>query len=98
VPHFTASLWSRYDFGERLGGGLGLYHQSKSYASISNLVEVPGFTRVDAAVYVAAKHGVALQLNVENLLDKHYVGLANTDNNLTPANSRTLRGTLRFGF
>ena len=29
--------------------GLGLYHQSKSYASISNLVEVPGSP--DAAAY-----------------------------------------------
>jgi catecholate siderophore receptor len=98
VPHFTSSLWSRYDFTDRLGAGLGLYHQSKMYASISNLVEVPGFTRVDAAAYVGLTRHVELQLNVENLFDKDYVGLANSDNNLTPANPRTVRATLRFGF
>jgi len=98
VPHFTGSLWGRYDFTDRIGAGLGLYRQSKSYASISNLVEVPSFTRVDAAAYAGLTRGVELQLNVENLLDKKYVGLANGDNNLTPANPRTIRATLRFGF
>ena len=30
------------------------------------------------------------------LLDKDYVGLSHTDNNLTPGNPRTLRATVRF--
>ena len=96
VPHFTASLWGRYDVSKRLGLGLGLYHQSKSYASVSNAVTVPGYTRVDSAAFIALTDQVALQFNIENLFDKDYIGLSHTDNNLTPGAPRTARATMRF--
>ena len=96
VPHFTASLWGRYDVSDRLGLGLGAYHQSKSYASVGNAVVVPGYTRLDAAAFVGLTERVALQLNVENLLDRDYIGLAHSDNNLTPGAPRTARASLRF--
>lgn len=95
VPRFQASLWSRYDFDRRFGLGLGAIHQSSSFASISNTVLVPQWTRVDAALFATASSALALQLNLENAFDKRYIGLAATDNNLTPANGRTLRATLR---
>lgn len=98
VPHFTTSLWGRYDFSKRIGVGAGVYHQSSYYASSSNAVRVPGHTRVDAAAYVGLTDFAELQLNVENLLDKDYIGLTHTDNNLTPGAPRTVRGTLRFSF
>jgi len=97
VPRFQASLWSRYDFSDRLGAALGVTHQSNSYASVSNSVIVPAFTRVDAAGFVTLSKAIQLQLNLENLLDRDYIGLAFNDNNLTPANPRTVRATLRFG-
>ena len=97
VPHFTASLWGRYDFNDRFGVGLGAYRQSKSYASISNAVIVPGYSRLDAAAFLDLTDKIALQVNVENLLDRDYVGLSHTDNNLTPGAPRTVRATLRFG-
>ena len=95
VPKFTGSLWGRYDLNDRLGFGAGLFHQSKTFASLSNAVTVPGFTRVDAAAYLGLTRQLKLQLNVENLLDKKYIGLSHTDNNLTPANPRTFRAALR---
>jgi catecholate siderophore receptor len=95
VPKFTASLWGRYDVSDRLGLGLGLYRQSKMFASISNAVISPGFTRLDAAAFVGLTEQLALQLNVENILDKDYIGAVHTDNNLTPGNPRTARATLR---
>ena len=98
VPHFTTSLWGRYNVSKRIGFGLGLYHQSDSFASTGNAVVVPAFTRVDAAAFLGLTRQVALQLNVENLFDKNYIGLANGDNNLTPGNPRTLRATLRFRY
>jgi catecholate siderophore receptor len=98
VPHFTTSLWGRYDFDKRFGVGAGVYHQSSYYASSSNAVRVPGYTRVDAAAYVGLTDFAELQLNVENLLDKDYIGLTHTDNNLTPGAPRTVRGTVRFSF
>jgi catecholate siderophore receptor len=95
VPKFTGSLWGRYDLNHRLGFGAGLFHQSKTFASLSNAVTVPGFTRVDAAAYLGLTRQLKLQLNVENLLDRKYIGLSHTDNNLTPANPRTFRAALR---
>ena len=97
VPKLQASAWGRYDFTSRIGAGLGIYHQSKSFASISNAVVLPAFTRVDAAGYFKLTNQVELAVNVENLLDKDYTGVAFNDNNLTPANPRTVRATVRFG-
>ena len=95
VPTFTGSLWGRYDVSDRLGLGLGLYHQSKTFASVSNAVTVPGFTRIDAAAFIGLTPQLKLQLNVENVANKKYIGLSHNDNNLTPANPRTLRAALR---
>ncbi|MEO6114498.1 MAG: TonB-dependent receptor, partial [Sphingomicrobium sp.] len=97
VPKLQASAWGRYDFTSRIGAGLGIYHQSKSFASISNAVVLPAFTRIDAAGYFKLTNQVELAVNVENLLDKDYTGVAFNDNNLTPANPRTVRATVRFG-
>ena len=95
VPRFTGSLWGRYDVNGRLGFGLGLYHQSKMFASISNAVAVPGYTRVDAAAFIGLTDDLAVQVNIENLLDKDYIGAVHSDNNLTPGAPRTARLTLR---
>ncbi len=97
VPRLQASAWGRYDFTSRIGAGLGIYHQSKSFASISNAVVLPAFTRVDAAGYFKLTSQIELAVNVENLLDKDYTGVAFNDNNLTPGGPRTVRATLRFG-
>ncbi|MEO7786671.1 MAG: TonB-dependent siderophore receptor [Sphingomicrobium sp.] len=94
VPRFQASLWGRYDFDRRFGVGLGATHQSSSFASISNSVLVPAWTRIDGALFAKLSRKLELQLNLENMFDKQYIGLAATDNNLTPANGRTLRVTL----
>lgn len=96
VPHFTTSLWGRYDLSKRFGLGAGVYHQSSYFASSGNAVKVPRYTRVDAAAYVGVADNVEVQFNIENLLDKDYIGMAHTDNNLTPGAPRTLRGTVRF--
>ncbi|MEO7635337.1 MAG: TonB-dependent siderophore receptor [Sphingomicrobium sp.] len=95
VPRFTASLWGRYDFSDRFGLGLGAYHQSKTFASISNAVTVPGYTRIDAAAFVEISRRLGLQFNLENLLDKDYVGLTHSDNNLTPGAPRSVRASIR---
>ena len=50
-PRHSFSLWNRYDFTEQLGVGLGVIARSKSYATISNAVKLPGYARVDAALF-----------------------------------------------
>jgi catecholate siderophore receptor len=98
VPHSMVSLWNRYQVASRLGGGVGVIRQTRSYAAIDNSVTLPGFTRVDAAVYVGLTSDVRLQLNVENLLDRRYFPTSQGNNNIMPGAPRTLRVGLSTGF
>jgi catecholate siderophore receptor len=65
-----------------------LLARSRSYASTSNAVVLPGYVRADAAVYYALTPRIALQLNLENLFDLRYAGTAHSDNNITPGSPR----------
>jgi catecholate siderophore receptor len=98
VPRHQASLWARYDFTKRIGVGLGGYHQSRSFASISNQVVLPSYTRLDAAAFFRIADNVEAQLNVENLLNERYFLTAHNDNNITPGAPTSVRATLRLGF
>jgi catecholate siderophore receptor len=91
VPQHMLSLWNRYQLTSRLGGGVGVIHQTRSYAAIDNAVTLPGFTRVDAAAYVGLTRTVRLQANVENLFDRQYYPTSLGNNNIRPGAPRTLR-------
>lgn len=97
VPRHTFSLWNRYDVTDALGLGLGIIARSKSYASISNAVRLPGYARVDAAVFYEFAKGMEAQLNVENVFNADYFPTTNGDNNIAPGAPTTARATLRFG-
>jgi catecholate siderophore receptor len=98
VPRHTFSLWNRYDFTKRIGAGLGLIARSKSYATISNAVKLPGYARVDAALYYKLPMGVEGQVNVENLFGAHYFPTANSDNNISPGAPRSVKATVGYRF
>jgi catecholate siderophore receptor len=98
VPKNTFSLWNRYDFTEEFGAAVGLVYRDSIFASTSNKVTVPSFTRVDAALFYKLGKDYRLQLNVENLFDKHYWASANSDSNITPGSPRALRLTLDAKF
>lgn len=98
LPHHQASAWTRYDVTDKLGLGLGVVHQSSQYATISNAVTLPAFTRVDAAVYYDVSDRFALQLNVENLTDTRYYPSAHTDNNIAVGEPINARITARVKF
>jgi catecholate siderophore receptor len=98
VPRHQASLWTRYDLTPRFGLGAGIYHQSKSFTSISNTVVLPAFTRVDAAAYFKLTRRIELQVNVENALNANYFASAFNDNNIMPGAPASVRGTVRFQF
>ena len=98
TPEHTLSLWNNVRFSPRWGAGLGVVHQDNSFASVSNAVTLPAFTRFDAALFVALSDRVELQLNVENLLDETHWSSAHNDNNITPTSPRTARLTLRTRF
>jgi catecholate siderophore receptor len=98
VPRHSFSLWNRYDFDKRIGAGLGVIARSKSFATISNAVTLPGYARVDAALYYKLPHGLEAQVNVENLLGAHYFPTANADNNIAPGAPRTVKASLGYRF
>lgn len=98
VPRSTFSLWNRYDFNETWGAALGVISRTDMYAANDNTVTLPGYTRLDGAVYAKIDKNLRLQLNVENLLDKEYFLYANSNNNITPGSPTAARLTLIANF
>ena len=94
VPHVALSLWNRYRLSPTVGLGLGATHQTAVFAAIDNRVVLPGYTRVDGAVYVAVRPGLRAQLHVENLLDRRYYATSQGNNNIMPGAPRTIRLSL----
>ncbi len=98
LPRHQFSAWGRYDFTDRLGVAIGAVRQSEQFATISNAVRLPGFTRIDAALFYKVSDTVQLQFNVENLANTDYFPSAHTDNNIStgaPLNAR-LGAKIRF--
>ena len=101
TPSHTFSLWNRYDFNETWGAAIGVVSRSQMYAltpTTTASTVLPGYTRVDAAIFWKASTKVQVQLNVENLTDKDYVASAHTNNNITPGAPLTARATLTYNF
>jgi catecholate siderophore receptor len=84
LPKHSLSIWNKYDFTDAWGAGLGVLHRSDIFTSTDNLVTLPGFTRVDAAVFHAFTSQLRLQVNVENLFNRRYYLFAHNNNNITP--------------
>ena len=80
------------------GIGLGLVHQSAQFATISNAVRLPAFTRLDAALYYKASEALTFQLNAENLTDERYYPSAHTDNNISTGEPFNVKFTARMKF
>ncbi len=98
IPKSQIALWTRYDVQPSLGFGLGVTHQSSSFASVSNTVNLPAFTRVDAAVFYTVSKSVSVQINIDNLLNSQYFPTAQTDNNISTAEPRSARLAVRMAF
>jgi catecholate siderophore receptor len=98
TPEHTFSLWNMLHVTPRLSVGVGATHQSEMFASISNAVTLPAFTRLDAALIYSITDRVEAQLNVENLLDEEYWATSHGDNNIMPGSPSAARLTLRARF
>ena len=98
VPRHQISLWNRYDVSDRLGLGLGIYHQAKSFTTISNVTELPAYTRIDAVVFFKLVEGIEAQINVENLTDATYFPVAHNDANISTGAPINARFTLKARF
>lgn len=98
VPKHTVSMWNRYDFTPFLGLGLGVIHRSSMYAALDNTVLLPGFTRMDAAMFVRLNRVLRVQANIENIADIDYVASAHNNNNILPGAPRIYRLTVVANF
>lgn len=98
VPEHSLSAFTRVDVTKTFGAGLGVSYFSDRFASISNAVTLPGYARVDGALYWRPTRQIDVQLNIENLLDAGYFPTSNGDHNISTGGPRSVRGTVRFRF
>lgn len=98
LPRHTFSLWNRYDFDARWGVGLGVIYRDEIFANVDNRVTIPGFVRVDAALFWRINESVRAQLNVENLLDREYFVSAHNNTNITPGSPVAVRASITTRF
>lgn len=92
VPRHSFSLWNKYDFNDVWGAAIGIVSRSDMYAqtpvvgsaSVLSSVTLPGYTRLDGAIFAQLDKNLRLQLNIENLLNKEYFLYAHNNNNITP--------------
>ena len=91
VPRVSASLWNRVEVRPGLGLALGVVHQGAQFASLTNAVTLPAYTRVDGAVALDLTDGLRLQAHVENVTGIRYWFAAHTDDNLSPGAPRLVR-------
>jgi catecholate siderophore receptor len=98
LPKSQIALWTRYEVTPKLGFGLGVTHQSLAFTTVSNAVTLPAFTRVDTAAFYTLSKSVSVQLNVDNLLNDQYFPTAHTDNNISTAEPRSAKLSVRIAF
>lgn len=98
VPYNTFTLWNKYQLAEDWAVGAGIIHQTSSFASSDDTVLLPGFTRVDAALYGRINQNVRWQVNVENVFNTRYYATADGNNNITPGSPRAIRVTAMASF
>jgi catecholate siderophore receptor len=91
VPHHTLSVWNKYQISQKLGAGLGIIHRSDMFAAVDNTVTLPGYTRLDTAVFYSFDEHWRLQANFENLFNQKYYANADSNTNISPGSPRAVR-------
>ena len=98
LPKHSISLWNKYDFTPRLAAALGVIYRGDVFTSTDNLVVLPNWTRVDAALYYNLTSMLRAQVNIENLFDEDYYLNAHSNTNITPGSPRAVRFALTTRF
>lgn len=97
IPRRSANLWLSKSFLDDWRAGLGAYYVGERYAYSDNLVTLPAYTRLDAALSYRWKTA-EYSLNVRNLVDKTYYEYATNNNQIAPGTPRNVMLTARFAF
>lgn len=98
VPEHMFSIWNKFDVYKGLSWGLGVTYQDNQYASFSNNVTLPDYTRFDLAIFYDITDNIAAQVNIENLFDETYYPSAHNDNNISTGEPFNARFTITARF
>jgi catecholate siderophore receptor len=98
VPLHQFSWWNKYQFNPTWAAAVGVIYFSETFAASDNIVRLPAWVRVDAAVYARINETWKAQLNIENVFDTLYWASADGNNNLSPGQGRTVRLTAIANF
>ncbi len=98
TPDNMFSIWNNYQYSDKLSFGFGATYQDSFFVREDNSVAVPGYTRVDAAVYYSLSDRVRLQANIENLLDERYYPDAHSNDNISTGEPLNARVSLTLDF
>jgi catecholate siderophore receptor len=92
TPEFSGSLWTTYDFPERLTIGGGVRFTDDVFINAPNTIRAEGYGIVDAMAEYDINTHLSLRVNVNNLTDKVY--LKNVNNNGGRYNPGTPRSAI----
>jgi iron complex outermembrane recepter protein len=104
TAHHSANVWSRYDFDNGFGVGLGVTYTGRRPSQMPTsasptVFDLPGYTVVDLGVYYTYER-YALSLKVGNLLDRRYYESAGftAPVQIAPGAPRYITASLRTTF
>jgi catecholate siderophore receptor len=97
IPLHSGSVWSTYRFANGWGAGGGVYFNTDSFAYTDNLVELPGYTRLDATVFYHRQH-MEFDGHLSNLTNTRYYDSSHSDLELFPGAPISGLVTARYRF
>jgi iron complex outermembrane receptor protein len=101
APLHGGSFWTAYRIQEGplegWGAGAGVFAVGERVGDIDNSFAVPGYTRVDAALYYR-RGGLNAAVNFKNLLNAQYIEAAAFRAGVYPGAPFTVQGTLEVRF
>lgn len=101
VPRNAASLWTTYQIQsgdlQGLGFGLGAFFAGERSGDLDNTFTLPGYTRVDAAIYYE-RNQFRAGLNFKNLFDTRYFAGSQGRLSVIPGAPFEVQGTLSWQF
>ncbi|CAM3852071.1 TonB-dependent receptor [Litorimonas haliclonae] len=98
TPENMFSLWNNFRVSQQFGLGFGVTYQDSYFVREDNTVEVPAYTRFDAAAFYDVSETLRLQVNVENLFDTDYFPAAHSNDNISTGKPLNARFTVSSRF
>lgn len=99
LPRQLASAWLDWTWhGGALGGwgwGAGIRYQSDMPGNAANTLVAPSYTVLDTAIHYDSGRW-AFALNVNNLLDRHFIGSCQSDDRCFYGDARTVLATAKY--